>query len=1306
MALYQTSVLKQHISLQDKDLVNKAYKKYTKYFLNPTIQDNIRSSKEEEYQGIFLTELFANILGYTLKPNADFNLVAEYKNQNNARKADGAILNNDVAIGVIELKGTNTKDLESIRKQAFDYKANQKGCIYVITSNFEKLRFYINDATEFEEFNLFELSLERFELLYLCLQKDNILNNVPLNIKEASVVIEEQITKQFYKDYSVFKRELYRDLVKRNAKPLKAKASNVTSSAVERSQEEQLELQRLEKNVKLTLFKKSQKLIDRYLFIFFAEDRGLLPANSTQQILDKWKDDVDFGDDRPLYTLFKQYFNFLDQGRAGTAKRAEIYAYNGGLFKEDKTLDSLEIDSELLFKHTSKLAAYDFESQVDVNILGHIFENSLNEIESVNAEIEGGDFDKQKSKRKKDGVFYTPKYITKYIVENTIGKLCNEKKTELGFKEEEYFKGRKNRQKATITKLVNILDTYRDWLLQLTICDPACGSGAFLNQALDFLIKEHTYIDELKTKVLGGGLQFPDIENTILENNIYGVDLNEESVEIAKLSLWLRTAQPRRKLNDLSSNIKCGNSLIDSKAVAGDKAFNWQEQFPKVFEEKNKKAYHITTAIHDSRTSDRMVKYKVRERRDMGTNPYPNVIYFTPEDDLIITNTIANIVKEDQLNLLAYNICADHIHLLLVCHIDDIPAIMQKIKGRTSFVKGSKAQNKTFNKRLSKGLNKGLNKGLKPLAEAEKEKPNKPLWQQKYSAPKEITTTEQLYNTIKYIQNNRAKHELPEHNKDTQQLIDAMCCTQDKAFNTEFSGGFDVVIGNPPYVRKQGLMEHYPEMCDYYEKKFQSATANYDIYALFMEKCYYLINNLGMVSFILPHKFLVADFGEGIRKFFKENTAVSNLVHFGSEIVFEEASTYTCIVDLTKTVKQKVNFKKLLPSEVFEPFIWDTMSYSNLSEKNWDLQSEQVFDVIDKLKEQPYIVGDIFNTIFQGLATSLDSVYVFEGVDKGSYVKGYNSKFDYHFEIEKSIVKPFIKGNEISKNKNLKNIHYVLFPYENGTAVSEEYIQRELPKTYSYLKHFEKEIRGRERGRMDIDEGWYLYIYPKSLTKFGKPKIMTQEISLGCNMTYDENGEFYHPTTIYSFVKNEKFKVDDKYYLGILNSKVMWFFLKNTGTELRGGYFRFKTNYLKPFPLPEISENNQELIDKVNFQLDNNKIFQAQNNKFIKYLDSQFSLQKLSKKLQNWHELEFGDFIKELNKAIKANNKLRVKEDLAEIPTLTKKDEFEWLDLFEENKQKAQALQTQINQTDKEIDQMVYELYGLTEEEIKIVENS
>lgn len=218
MPLFQQSVLKKFLSQQDKSLVDRAYKKYSKYFHNTAIQENIRNSKEEQFQEGFLRELFVDILGYTLNPSPKFNLTTELKNLKGAKKVDGAILKDDKALAVIELKGTNTKDLESIRQQAFDYKANQIGCIYVITSNFEKLRFYINNAVDFEEFNLFTLTETEFELFYLCLAKDNLLANKPLKIKEASIVEEENITKKFYGDYSIFKRELYRDLVKQNMK--------------------------------------------------------------------------------------------------------------------------------------------------------------------------------------------------------------------------------------------------------------------------------------------------------------------------------------------------------------------------------------------------------------------------------------------------------------------------------------------------------------------------------------------------------------------------------------------------------------------------------------------------------------------------------------------------------------------------------------------------------------------------------------------------------------------------------------------------------------------------------------------------------------------------------------------------------------------------------------------------------------------------------------------------------------------------------------------------------------------------------
>jgi len=547
MSFFQTSVITKYLQNQNKKVIAEKWIIFQDHFHNPVIQENIRNSKEEQYQGGFLIDLFVNVLGYTKNPTPNFNITTEYKNIKDSKKADGAIIINNVVKAVIELKGTETTDLGKIEVQAFGYKNNQPSCNYIVTSNFEKLRFYIDNAIDHIEFNLFTLTEKEFEVLYLCLAYENIENDIPKKIKEQSISQEDVITKKLYNDYSLFKRELYQNLVKLNP---------------------QFE--------EIDLFKKSQKLLDRFLFLFFAEDRRLLPPNSVRLVLSDWKDLIERDAYKPLYSRFKKYFEYLNKGFKG--KRYDVFAYNGGLFKPDEILDVIKIDDKLLFKHTKNLSEYDFQSEVDVNILGHIFENSLNELDEIKAQLEGKEVDKTKTKRKKEGVFYTPKYITKYIVENSVGKLCDEKKKELSITDEKYKPAVQRSRKR-----LNNLQQYRNWLLQLTICDPACGSGAFLNQALDYLINEHKYIDELSAKYNKDTFVLSDVQNSILENNLFGVDLNEESVEIAKLSLWLRTAQPNRKLNDLNNNIKCGNSLIDDVAIAGEKAFNWQQEFPKIF---------------------------------------------------------------------------------------------------------------------------------------------------------------------------------------------------------------------------------------------------------------------------------------------------------------------------------------------------------------------------------------------------------------------------------------------------------------------------------------------------------------------------------------------------------------------------------------------------------------------------------------------------------------------------------------------------------------------------------------------------
>ena len=561
---FQNSVIKKYLAAQDAELIDKAWETYKAYFLNPAVQENIRASKEEQFQEGFLRELFVKVFGYTLNPMPDFNLITEQKNETDAKKADGAILRDGKVIGVIELKDHKTTDLSHVERQAFGYKSQHKDTKYVVISNFEKLRFYIDNAVEHIEWNLFTITEEQFRLLYFCLSWANIQADKPLKAKQDSVSNEDEVTQKLYKDYSAFKREIFADILAHNTD--------------ENTPKEHI----------LLLFKKTQKLLDRLLFIFFAEDSGLLPPNSMVEILNQWEQLKEMDEYVPLYNRIKKYFGYMNTGWQG--KKYEIFAYNGGLFKPDEVLDGLTISDELLAQFTRKLADYDYSTDVDVNILGHIFENSLNEIEEITAQIndgqlpslQGGDGGRLVSKRKRDGVFYTPQYITKYIVENTVGKLCAEKKAEMGIVEQEYFSD-KNRQTATKKRLLDQLTAYREWLLGITICDPACGSGAFLNAALQFLMAEHKLIDEMETKVTGSSIAFPWTENSLLENNLYGVDINEESVEIARLALWLRTAKPHRKLSSLNNNIKCGNSLISDPEIAGEKAFNWQAEFPQVF---------------------------------------------------------------------------------------------------------------------------------------------------------------------------------------------------------------------------------------------------------------------------------------------------------------------------------------------------------------------------------------------------------------------------------------------------------------------------------------------------------------------------------------------------------------------------------------------------------------------------------------------------------------------------------------------------------------------------------------------------
>lgn len=404
--------------------------------------------------------------------------------------------------------------------------------------------------------------------------------------------------------------------------------------------------------------------------------------------------------------------------------------------------------------------------------------------------------------------------------------------------------------------------------------------------------------------------------------------------------------------------------------------------------------------------------------------------------------------------------------------------------------------------------------------------------------------------------------------------------------------GFDIVIGNPPYLRIQGIRNSISDFADYLVANYNSATGSFDLYVAFVERALQLISSNGIVNFIMPVKWTNAAFGKGLRDVVSKQKAAKKIINFSEYQVFN-ASTYTglqwfkpnsdCLeyYELDRNLESNIELKSYL-----ENLSKDTSSIVNtdkLNKDTWVLASSEVSKLLNKLNEQPLRLEDVFEKIFQGIATSKDDVYfIYDCTETQSTITGESKQLNKRVTIEKGLVKPLLKGEDVHRYDNLSSNRYVIFPYklENGTAnlYAEEELKLLFPNGYAYLKECETLLRGREKGRLKNDIYWYRYIYPKNLTLFQSPKLVAPEISLGGNFSYDGNGQFYSTTTIYGYIMKESCNVSYETLMAILNSKLCWWFMSNTGTVLAQGYYRYKPAYLKPLPIPQISKETDSEI--------------------------------------------------------------------------------------------------------------------------------
>jgi type I restriction-modification system DNA methylase subunit len=533
---------------------------------------------EVSLQGNFLKEIFQDVLGYQSVIDGGGKKWELYPEKNIAdgggfadaalgyftatENKKGQVKLQGQVVAPIELKGTkNNLDRaasgrdKSAVDQGWHYANYTPDCRWIIISNYRELRLYHINKTPayYERFVLADLvDFQEFKKFYFILCRKNF-----LPIKNVSVIdrllttsdqAQEDITKQLYEEY----KQVRLNIVKHFR--FIDKSAIVSRDAI--------------------LIEKAQKTLDRILFIAFCEDRGLLP----EQTINKAHDSRNAYNNRPIWEIYKDVFRWVDQGNDDPP----IPGYNGGLFQHDPLLDEQLNIPDPLCTQLKNLTRFDFDSEVSVNILGRIFEQSITDLEELKADVSQQQFDKKQGKRKKLGVFYTPAYITQYIVEIAIGGYLQKRETELRQRLQlaEFTDPEKQREKE-----IEFWLNYRDEILVKTrVVDPACGSGAFLIAAFDYLQSQYQRVhDNLRF------LQYQDSENleldkTILSNNLFGVDLSPESVEITKLSLWLKTATQGKTLTYLDDNIKVGNSII-ADAQFTDLPFIWESEFPQVFAE-------------------------------------------------------------------------------------------------------------------------------------------------------------------------------------------------------------------------------------------------------------------------------------------------------------------------------------------------------------------------------------------------------------------------------------------------------------------------------------------------------------------------------------------------------------------------------------------------------------------------------------------------------------------------------------------------------------------------------------------------
>jgi hypothetical protein len=1242
---------------QQNQLFNKSFlaQKIAEY--KTTLQDSSAiflkwhndNQKEEALQTNFLNDIFGKVLGYEVDTGKEeFNLLTEYKTQKDGTKVDGVlgfITNGKKDIRVaIELKAKNTTNLDAVEKQAFEYRDKIQGIEWVITSNTNEIRLYSANAggrLKYHSWTLLELASDdnKIKEFHFLLAKDRLFTKDKnksfvhfLNSDDNGQSIENI----FYSYYYDLRLKAWEAIYQANNKA-----------------------HTYGKNFYLY---KAQKLIDRIIFIRFCKEKGALDGDAVLEALNnkfiKGK-----------YNRLKALFTAMNEGNTELG----ISKFNGGLFAEDKELDSLIVDDEIIDRLVD-FYSHDFGSELDVNILGHIFEQSISDLETLTGD--------NQAKRKKDGVFYTPAYISDYLVHDTINLWVNDKRKALGIKpkpevkpqdfidekewirlqslgvlsvsRDEYLKQRaieiagyveeqelsaviyptskkhKELQEEKKQEAIKIKawQAYADKLKSIKVLDPSCGSGAFLVKVFDYLQNEWKEVEKhIKTDYT-----YKDI----LKNNIYGVDLNPVSAGITKLSLWLKTAHYKEPLTSLDKNIKVGNSLIDNPDIAG----YYSEFEGKVIQEAIERDIFNQEEL-DNLTKEGLKKslaFNWQEEFESVFKPEGVILgYNDPKTqakigfDIILGNPpyVRQELFKDIKPFLqkaypsVYNGAAD-----LYCYFYEQATNLLKPQGYLGFI----TSNKWMRASYGQGLRDYLFTNAKIINFID------------LGGQKVFDNASVDCNMIVYQKKPSIKHLVSKGNVD----------------NVNNKDNIDN-INNLDSVSNAGNLYNINSIGNADSKDNPDNISNINNEDNFDD--YFFKASTNLISYRLFH--------------------IKNL----DPKCFNITAT-----DIDRQIKAKME-------AIGTPL------------KDWDIK------------------------INRGILTGYNEAFIINTKTKEELCKKDPKCED--------IIKPILRGRDIDRYGYEWVGLWVI--YTNSSVEENDY-----PVVINYLRQFENSLKLKTG-----NSKWYQlqvdYYNSGQYQNFTKSRIIYQEIVSDSCFCYTEESICNNDTVFLMTGENLK------YLTALLNSRLCtWSFKKfYAGGGLGAEVFRYKKMFIEKLPIPQIPLSAQKPFEeKAEAMLKLNKDLKTHSTQMVDFLVDKFlPYHKPKSKKQVMEEFEalktdtdYDKSIPEINRVANHNNSLvkRLSKDtnealgeediyklksrlskwheagfnLAELFTILQKfnisvpskEQFafslEFNETFTQKAKECQSLQTQITSLDKEIDAMVYKLYGLTQEEIGVVVNN